>query len=80
MQNSTIYHLGFRYGWYDDATDVYFGCYSTKEKRDEAKNRYLIVHKNQGKHGSLYFLGLPAEDGNWEEWETTLDLDFHPYE
>jgi hypothetical protein len=75
----TIYHLGFNYGWYDDATEVYFGCYSTKEKRDEAKNRYLIAQQNQPE-GILHFLGLSPEDGNWAEWETILDEDFHPYE
>lgn len=78
--NTKVYHLGFNYGWYDDATEVYLGSYSSEEKRQEAKQRYLDARKKfkeEGEEFRLSFLDLTPQDGNWAEWETQLDVDFY---
>ena len=73
-----IYHLGFSFGWYEDRTEIYLGCYSSQEKREEAKHRHLEArakHKDQNEY-FLRYLDLDPEDGNWDSWETELDVDF----
>jgi len=66
-----LYHLEFERGSYDDYSISYLGCYSSAQKRDEAKGRYRNFKCNR--------IHIFEEDGEGEgryiEREAELDVD-----
>lgn len=66
-----LYHLGYCYGSYDDREEVYLGTFSSKEIRNQIKDK-IVETANLKKEGWLY-CSIYHQEGRFVEWESELD-------
>lgn len=78
----TVYHLSCGWEEYSDASEYYIGAYSTIDRREWAKKRFMeLVEKEDcyPYHSVKRWIGNGNDkncQAEFNEWQTQLDLSF----